>query len=70
MNKITLKDVENLQKHDRISVTYLNKDNEPITKNTRFYGTENNFIIVYAPRKQKKGWEIPIGTECIIKKIS
>ena len=69
MHKITLQDIENIQKHDRISVTYLNKDNEPVTKNTRFYGVENNTIIVYQPRKQKKAWEIEVGMECIIKKI-
>jgi hypothetical protein len=70
MNKITINNVKDLQKHDRIMITYLNKDGKPKTKNTRFYGVEGNIIIVYQPRKQKQGWEIPEGTECEIKKIN
>ena len=69
MNKIGLNDVKNLLKGDRIKITYLNKDGKPISKNTRFYGVENNIIMVYVPRKQKQVWEILEGTECIIKKI-
>ena len=69
MNKIGLNDVKNLLKGDRINITYLNKDGKPISKNTRFYGVENNIIMVYVPRKQKQVWEILEGTECIIKKI-
>lgn len=69
MKQITIDDVKGLEKHDRISVTYLNKHNEQITKNTRFYGVDNNIIIVYAPRKQKTAWEIPEGSDCIIEKL-
>lgn len=69
MNKISLSDVENLQKHDRISITYLNKDGEEITKNTRFHSVDGNIIIVYQPRKQKSAWEIPVGLECIIRRL-
>lgn len=69
MKKISLQDVDGLEKHDRISVTYLNKDGEEIIKNTRFYGIDNNIIIVYQPRKQKIAWEIPIGSECIIRRL-
>lgn len=70
MDKITIDNVKDLQKHDRIKITYLNKDNKPITKTTRFYGIENNIIMVYIPKKQKQVWEIPEGSECIIKKIA
>lgn len=69
MKQISIEDVKDIRKHDRVSVTYLNKDGEQITKNTRFYGIDNNIIIVYAPRKQKIAWEIPEGSECIIEKI-
>jgi hypothetical protein len=69
MQDITLNDVDGLQKHDRISVTYLNKDGEEITKNTRFHSIDDNIIIVYQPRKQKTAWEIPIGSECIIRRL-
>ena len=69
MQKITLADVENIQKHDRIAVTYLNKEGQVVTKNTRFYGVDNNIIIVYQPRKQKSAWEIPEGSDCIIRRL-
>lgn len=69
MKKISLQDVDGLQKHDRISITYLNKDGDEITKNTRFYGVDKNIIIVYQPRKQKTAWEIPEGSECIIRRL-
>lgn len=70
MNKISLNDVKTLLKGDRVSITYLNKDGEPITKNTRFYGIDGNIILVYQPRKKCKAWEIPEGSECEIKKIN
>ena len=69
MQTITIKDVENIQKHDRIAVTYLNKDGQEVTKNTRFYGVDSNIIIVYMQHKQKTAWEIPEGTECVINKL-
>jgi len=69
MNKITLNDVRNLLKGDKVKVTYLNKAGESITKNTRFYGIENNVILIYVPKKQKQVWEIPEGSECEIIKI-
>lgn len=69
MDKISLNDVKNFLKGDRIKITYLNKSGEPITKNTRFYGIENNVILVYVPKKQKQVWEIPEGSECEINKI-
>ena len=75
MNKITLEQVKELKKKDRIAVSYLNRDGNIVTKNTRFYGTEynqyrkKNIILVYVPRKQKKVWEIEEGTECEIKPL-
>ena len=75
MNKITLEQVKGLKKKDRISISYLNRDGNIVTKNTRFYGTEynqyrkKNIILVYVPRKQKKVWEIEEGTECEIKPL-
>ena len=69
MRSISLKDVDGLQKHDRISVTYLNKDGEEVTKNTRFHSVDDNIIIVYQPRKQKLAWEIPVGLDCIIRRL-
>jgi hypothetical protein len=69
MKQIALSDVENIQKHDRIAVTYLNKDGQEVTKNTRFYGVDDNIIIIYQPRKQKTAWEIPEGSECIIRRL-
>ena len=75
MNKITLEQVKGLKKKDRIAVSYLNRDGNIVTKNTRFYGTEynqyrkKNIILVYVPRKQKKVWEIEEGTECEIKPL-
>ena len=75
MNKITLEQVKGLKKKDKIAVSYLNHDGNIVTKNTRFYGTEynqyrkKNIILVYVPRKQKKGWEIEEGTECEIKPL-
>jgi hypothetical protein len=69
MKKITFQDVEGLQKHDRISVTFLSKSGEEITRNTRYYGIKDGLILVYMPHKQKTAWEIPEGMECIIKKI-
>lgn len=71
MNRIALNDVENLKKHDRISVTYLNRSGEQVTKNTRYYDTdtENELILVYAPIKRKTAWEIPLGSECVIRKF-
>lgn len=69
MHRITLNDVAGLKNHDRISVTYLNSEREEVTKNTRFHSIDNDMIIVYVPRKQKTAWEIPVGSECIIKKL-
>ena len=75
MNKITLEQVKGLKKKDRIAVSYLNRDGNIVTKNTRFYGTEynqyrkKNIILVYVPRKQKAIWEIEEGTECEIKPL-
>ena len=75
MNKITLEQIKGLKKKDRIAVSYLNRDGNIVTKNTRFYGTEynqyrkKNIILVYVPRKQKKVWEIEEGTECEIKPL-
>ena len=75
MNKITLEQVKELKKKDRIAVSYLNRDGNIVTKNTRFYGIEynqyrkKNIILVYVPRKQKKVWEIEEGTECEIKPL-
>lgn len=69
MGKISINDVQDIQKHDRVSITYLNKYNESITKNTRFYGIDNNIILVFVPKKQKQLWEIPEGSECVIQKI-
>ena len=75
MNKITLEQVKGLKKKDRIAVSYLNRDGNIVTKNTRFYVTEynqyrnKNIILVYVPRKQKKVWEIEEGTECEIKPL-
>ena len=42
MNKITLEQVKGLKKKNRIAVSYLNRDGNIVTKNTRFYGTEYN----------------------------
>ena len=69
METITFNQVKDIQKNDRIKITYINKSGELITKTTRFYGVDGNFILVYVPRKQKQLWEIPINSECIIKKI-
>ena len=69
MKKIKFSDVKHIQKKDRIKISYLNKKNEIIIKNTRFYGIEGNLILIYVPRKQKELWEIPINSECIIEKI-
>ena len=75
MNKITVEQVKRLKKKDRIAVSYLNRDGNIVTKNTRFYGTEynqyrkKNIILVYAPRKQKAVWEIEEGAECEIKPL-
>ena len=75
MNKITLEQVKGLKKKDRIAVSYLNRDGNIVTKNTRFYGTEynqyrkKNIILVYVPRKQKAVLEIEEGTECEIKPL-
>lgn len=75
MNKITVEQVKGLKKKDRIAVSYLNRDGNIVTKNTRFYGTEynqyrkKNIILVYVPRKQKEVWEIEEGTECEIKPL-
>ena len=75
MNKITVEQVKGIEKKDKIKVTYLNKDGQQISKNTRFYGVEyneyakKNIIIVYAPHKQKSAWEIDEFSECIIEKI-
>lgn len=74
MNKITVEQVKHLNKKDKISISYLNKDGNIITKNTRFYGIEynqyikKNIILVYVPRKQKELWEIMEGSEVEIKK--
>ena len=69
MKPISQEDVKNLLKHDRISVTYLNRDNEEVTKNTRFHSIDGNNILVYVPKKQKSVWEIPLNSQCKISKI-
>lgn len=69
MKKITLSQVSNLRKGDRIKVSYKNKHGEIIVKNTRFYGIDRNIILVYVPRKSKKVWEIPELSECVIEKL-
>ena len=42
MKKITLQDVDGLEKHDRISITYLNKDE--VTSNTSYASNLRNII--------------------------
>ena len=75
MNKITIEQVKGIEKKDRIKITWLNKDGQQVSKNTRFYGVEynkykeKNIIIVYEPHKQKSAWEIEEFTECLIEKL-
>lgn len=68
MLKIDMDLIKQLEKNDKVFVTWLNLDGKPVTKKGTFHSIDGCDILVKPPHSKKRVWIIPTNSNVEIKK--